>query len=260
VTRAFDYGVTRSYPTTAVIPTTHVPPSRALYTLAWGAVVLLTIVGIAAAAARATYPGDFTLRAEVGRERIFQALGLEDPRLAERPAEIEKVDRRFAAHPWLTRLHVLPGALFLLVAPFQFSSRIRLRHLAWHRGSGRLLVVIALLSAVPGFFFGLLIPYAGPVEAVLIAFFGGLFVVALAKAVAAIRRGEVARHREWMIRAYAVAIGIATTRVVGAAVDLVLSPAGFAPPGLFLLAVAGGWSLTVGAAELWIARTRTSAV
>ena len=222
--------------------------------------MLLTIVGIAAAAARATYPGDVTLRAEVARERMFQALGLEDPRLAERPAEIEKVDRRFAAHPWMTRLHVVPGGLFLLFAPLQFSSWIRTRHRSVHRWSGRLLVALVLASTVPGFFFGLLMPYAGASEATIVGLAGGFLVVALGRAVAAIRRGDVARHREWMIRAYAVAIGIATIRVVGLGVDLALSPAGFHPRGLFVAALATGWLLTVGAAELWIARTRRSAV
>ena len=82
--------------------------------------------------------------------------------------------------------------------------------------------------------------------------------LALARAVRAVRRGDVTRHREWMIRAYAVAIGISTTRVVGAALDLALSPVGFRPRGLFVLAIAAGWSLTVAAAELWIVGTRAS--
>jgi uncharacterized membrane protein len=228
--------------------------------VSWCAVVLLTMVGVAAAVGRATCPGNLTRLAEPVRQQIFEAFGLHDALLAsERAAEIERVDSRFAAHPRATLLHVVPGGLFLLVAPLQFSSRIRARRIALHRWSGRLLVALAVASVVPGFFFGLLMPYAGAWEAVVIALFGGLFVVALGRAVAAIRRGEVARHREWMIRAYAVAIGIATTRVVGAAVDLTLSPAGFGPRGLFVLAIATGWAMTVGAAELWISRTRTLA-
>jgi uncharacterized membrane protein len=235
----------------------HVPPLW--NAIAVASLAVLTIVGVAAAVGRAMHPGDLTRRAEVVRERIYAALGLQDPLLAERPAEVEKVDRRFAAHPRMTLLHVVPGGLFLLLAPFQFSSWIRSRHLAWHRWSGRLLVAAGFLSALPGFFFGLVIPYAGPAEAVVIAVFGGLFVVALVAAVAAIRRGDVTRHREWMIRAYAVAIGIATTRVMGAGIDLALSPLGFHPRGLFLLAIATGWVVTLGAAEVWIARTRARA-
>jgi uncharacterized membrane protein len=243
-----------------VIPTTGVLPPRAPYILAWTAVVLLTSVGIAAAVGRGLHPGDLTARAAPYRERIFEFLDLEDPRHAERAAQFEGVDSRFRAHPALTRLHVVPGGLFLLFAPLQFSPWIRTRHPSVHRWSGRLLVALVLASTVPGLVFGLLMPYAGASEATIVGLVGGFFVVALGKAVAAIRRGEVARHREWMIRAYAVAIGIATIRVVGVGVDLTLSPAGFDPRRLFVAALALGWALTVGAAELWIARTRRSAV
>src|SRR5262245_3306185 len=224
--------------------------------LAVGSLAVLTVVGVAAAVGRAMHPGDLTRLAEPVREQIFNDLGFVDPLLAERPAEVDRVDRRFAAHPRATLLHVVPGGLFLLVAPLQFSARIRARRAVLHRWSGRFLVALALASVLPGFFFGLVVPYAGVREAAVVALFGGLFVVALAKAVAAIRRGEVARHREWMIRAYAVAIGIATTRVAGAALDLALSPLGFGPRGLFILAIASGWGVTVAAAEAWIARTR----
>jgi len=53
-----------------------------------------------------------------------------------------------------------------------------------------------------------------------------------------------------------VAIGISTVRVVGAAVDIALTPAGFGPRALFVLSVWTGWALSVGAGELWIAYTR----
>jgi uncharacterized membrane protein len=228
------------------------PPSRALSVLAWGCVALLTAVGVAAAIGRAIHPGDLTSRAEVVRERVFEALGLTDPLLAVRPAEIQRVDARFAAHPRATLLHVLPGGLFLVAAPLQFSSWIRRRHLRVHRWWGRVLVATAVVSVVPGLFFGLLVPYAGQPEAAVVGFFGGLLLLALARAIRAIRRGDVMRHREWMIRAYAVALGISTTRILGAALDLALSPAGFGPRGLFVLAIATGWGATVAAAELWI--------
>ena len=77
---------------------------------------------------------------------------------------------------------------------------------------------------------------------------------ALIRAVVAIRRHQVALHREWMIRAFAVALGISTVRIVAAIVDIALTPAGFGPQALFVLSVWTGWAMTVGAAELWIVR------
>jgi hypothetical protein len=99
-------------------------------------------------------------------------------------------------------------------------------------------------------------PYGGLGEATAIAFFGGLFVVAVGRAFVAIRKHQVARHREWMIRAFAIAIGISTVRVVGAVFDFALTPTGLRPPALFALSLWTGWGVTLGAGELWIRYTR----
>jgi uncharacterized membrane protein YozB (DUF420 family) len=51
-----------------------------------------------------------------------------------------------------------------------------------------------------------------------------VFAVALGRGWRAIRHGDVEAHREWMIRAFAVCAGIATVRIVMAALDLWLTP------------------------------------
>jgi hypothetical protein len=84
----------------------------------------------------------------------------------------------------------------------------------------------------------------------------GKTVVAAGKALVAIRRRQVARHREWMIRAFAIALAVSTVRIVGPSLDLLLTPAGFRLPEIFVLSLWTGWTITVGAAELWIRYTR----
>jgi uncharacterized membrane protein len=217
------------------------------------------MIGVSAALGRGAFPADFTTRADPFREQLLRALHREDPFLLQRAGELSLVDSRFAAHPFMTLLHVLPGGLFLMLAPLQFSSRIRSRHIWFHRWSGRLLVVTAFVTASAGLYFGLLMPYGGPLEMAAIAFFGGLFLTAVSKAFVAIRRHQVARHREWMIRALAVALGISTVRVVAIALDVALTPARVGPPMVFALSLWMGWALTVGVAELWIAYTRPRA-
>ena len=166
------------------------------------------------------------------------------------------MDGKFAAHPVVTRLHVVPGGLFLLFAPLQFSVRIRRRYPRLHRWSGRILLPLALISVATGLYFGLVMPFGGPGEAVAIALFGALFLTAMARGYLAIRRHQVERHREWMVRVFAIALAISTVRVVGAVLDITLTPAGFPPARLFVLSVWTGWVITVGAAELWIRHTR----
>ncbi len=115
------------------------------------------------------------------------------------------------------------------------------------------------MFGISGLYFGVVMPFAGITEAVTIVIVSALFLTAVCKAYLAIRRREIARHREWMIRVFAIALGISTVRVVALIVDIWLTPAGFRPPELFVLSICIGWSLTIGAAELWIRQTRPRA-
>ena len=222
----------------------------------WGGVTLLVIIGVAAVAGRAVFTADLGARAQPVREQVLHAFHRDDPHTAERAKDVELVDRRFAVHPFVTLLHVIPGGLFLLLAPLQFSERVRRGHVRLHRWSGRSLLPLAFVSAASGLYFGLLMPYGGTGEAAAIALFGGIFLVAVSRAFLAIRRRQMARHREWMIRAFAVAIGTSTVRLVALVLDLTLTPAGVAPRDAFVLSIWIGWILTLAAAELWISYTR----
>ena len=222
----------------------------------WCAVVLLVLVGVTAALARSLFPSDIATRMEPVRQYLLDAFGVVDPLARQRPDELAAFDRRFGAHPVATLLHIVPGAIFLVLAPVQLMSRVRDRHAHLHRWSGRVAILAAWVSGLAGLYFGLFMPYAGRGEAIAIALFGGLLLVAVSLGFLSIRRGRVSRHREWMIRAFAVAIGISTVRIIGAVMDIVLTPAGFGPQQVFVISIWTGWVLTVGAAELWLRRTR----
>lgn len=60
---------------------------------------------------------------------------------------------------------------------------------------------------------GVWFPYGGAIEGSAAIVFGLYFMVALIVAFRAIRIRDVAEHRRWMIRAFAVALGVATIRV-----------------------------------------------
>lgn len=222
----------------------------------WCALIALALLGVVAALGRAVFLEDLVARGEGFRQWTLSALNVNDPFLAERAHEVRRFDGRFAAHPLLALLHVLPGGLLLALGPLQFSRRIRNRHVRFHRGSGRLLVLATLIVVGTALYFGLLMPYGGASEALATALFGGFGLVAVIRAYLAIRRRQVARHREWMIRAFAVAIGVSAIRVVGALLDPVLTSAGYRAPQIFALSLWSGWLLTLGTAELWIRSTR----
>ncbi|HKH37193.1 MAG TPA: DUF2306 domain-containing protein [Rubrobacter sp.] len=166
----------------------------------------------------------------------------------------------FLDFPTIVALHVILGGVYLTLAPFQFVKGIRSRHLTYHRWTGRLLVAIGVVVGVTALFMGLVIPKAGWPERVVIGFFGGLFLIALVKGCLHVRAGRVALHREWMIRAFAVGLAIATARLIFFPALLITT----ADPtdGLFgtllVVALAVAFVLNASAAELWIRATRRS--
>jgi len=164
-------------------------------------------------------------------------------------ALLREFETRFGSRPAMTLLHVVPGALFLSLGLLQFSSRIRNRWIRFHRWSGRVLMIAAIASGIAGLYFGVVIPIAGFGEASVIALVGAFLIVAVVRGFLAIRRGDAARHREWMIRAFAACLAVSTVRVIGGIIQLFMP---MAPTPTIVISFWAGWAITLAAAELWI--------
>ena len=169
---------------------------------------------------------------------------------------------RYVAHPWLAYLHIAPGVLYLLGAPLQLSRRFRVKHYDAHRRLGRVLLLCALVGGLLALIFGLLHSWGGALEAIASLVFGVWFVVSLVLAFRAIRNDDVAAHRRWMIRAFAVGIGVGTIRIwVGLFTALTIARNGGAEdltlPGQTSFGVAFwlGFTMHVCVGELWLRRT-----
>lgn len=171
----------------------------------------------------------------------------------------EPANPGFLEYPTILALHVVLGAFYLMFAPFQFVKRIRSRHLGYHRRMGRVLVAVGMVVGVTALFIGLVIPYSGWGERVLIALFGSLFLFALVKGFVHIRAGRVDLHREWMIRAFAIALAIATQRMIfipSLFVAGVADPTGGRIVTLSLAAWSAALFVHSSLAEVWIRLTR----
>jgi len=131
----------------------------------------------------------------------------------------------------------------------QFVSRIRRRHLAWHRWSGRLLIVLGFVVGTSALVMSYRMPIGGANETAATTLYAILFFLFLALGFWNIRQRNVVRHREWMIRAFGVALGVATTRPIVAAFFAArrLSPHEFFGTAFWL-----GFTLALLAAESWI--------
>jgi uncharacterized membrane protein YozB (DUF420 family) len=71
-------------------------------------------------------------------------------------------------------------------------------------------MVVGIVVGVAGYAM-VTVPIGGWLEVSAIVVYATAFLAALLTAWRYIRRGDVARHREWMLRAVAIALGIATT-------------------------------------------------
>jgi uncharacterized membrane protein len=109
--------------------------------------------------------------------------------------------------------HVFASIAALALGPFQFSSRLRQRNPALHRWSGRLyLVVGVLVGGVSGLYIAQF-AFGGTVARLgfsLLAI-GWLFTGVMAYL--AIRRRDIATHRRWMVRNFALTFAAVTLRL-----------------------------------------------
>ncbi len=144
---------------------------------------------------------------------VVKRFVIDMPNLAAGTLPEDEFDHRYVEQPWLAYLHIVPGAVYLLLAPLQLAYRIRSRHYTFHRRLGRVLATAAMISGVFALIFGGLFSFGGLPEASAAVVFGLWFLSCLVLAVRAIRRDDIVHHRRWMIRAFAIGIGIGTTRI-----------------------------------------------
>lgn len=221
-----------------------------------GVLALLVLIGLTTAALRSIAVADLFARMEPVRAPMMDALGVTEPAPMRHAAFIAQADEKFAAHRTTTLLHILTGAGFLALVPLQLARRVRTRSPRIHRVSGRVAIVLAFASGLSGLFFGLIKPLGGAVEQVIVSAAGLFLLVPVCVAFRHIRAGDVAEHREWMLRAIGAALGIPAIRIVGVPLDLTLTPRGVDPHIIFGFALWLGWGVTVAVAEGWIRATR----
>ncbi|MGS2642668.1 DUF2306 domain-containing protein [Streptosporangium sp. LJ11] len=178
--------------------------------------------------------------------------------------EITPGNARFFAAPLPVVLHILSVSVYTILGAFQFAPRFRRRRPGWHRVAGRVLVLCGVVAALSGLWMTLFYPRPegdGDLLAGIRLVFGSAMVLSIVLAFAAIRRRDIARHRAWMIRGYAIGLGAGTQALTHLPWFLILGTPGEFPRALL---VAAGWVINLAVAE-WairrrpIGRSRTSA-
>jgi hypothetical protein len=162
----------------------------------------------------------------------------------------------FALNPLLTLIHILPGFLFVVLGVLQFVKRIRTQWPEIHRLIGKIVFGSGLIIGITGIIMGFKMPISGVSLTAATTLFGTLFLFSLVKAFLHIRHRNIALHRQWMIRAFAIGLAVTTTRPI-MGVFFATSPlTGLTAEDFFGTALWIGFTIHLIAAEAWINHTR----
>jgi uncharacterized membrane protein len=154
---------------------------------------------------------------------------------------------RITASPIPVIVHIVCAVLYAVLGAFQFSNGLRRRRPNWHRLAGRIVVGLGLAVAFSALWMTAFYPHipGGALATVFRLGFGTGMAASIILGFMAIRRREIARHRAWMARAYALALGAGTqvlTLGVGHAV--------FGPSDLTTALMLGvGWGINLAVVE-----------
>lgn len=162
---------------------------------------------------------------------------------------------RRASYPFAVVGHILGGSLMLLLGLAQFSIWFRRKYPAWHRWTGRGLVAGGGYFALSGLWMNAAVQaradswlHDAAQNVVAVA-----MLAVLVLGMHAIWRRDIAAHRAWMMRAYAIGLGAGTQAVIlGAWMLAVGLPGEGLRAGLMGLA----WAINLAVAEWVIGGTR----
>jgi uncharacterized membrane protein len=117
---------------------------------------------------------------------------------------------------WWLLPHGLAGACALLLAPLQFSDRLRQRFARVHRIIGRIYITGVFVLAPLGIYIQYLEERMGGTRSFTIATLVDAMLLTSTAAIALffIRRRKIQQHRQWMTRSYAVALVFIAVRVI----------------------------------------------
>jgi hypothetical protein len=167
------------------------------------------------------------------------------------PPQLAGLDAYFAAHAALTLGHILIALAFVLIAPWV---------VLWPGRAGWAERIVYPLGALVG-----VTAYAMSVHAVggwlersAVLFFNTFFLLALFRAYGYRLRGDLLHKQEWLLRAVAVLLGIATTRPVMGVFFATSRLTHLEPQQFFGIAFWIGFSSNAIAIEWWL-RSRRAA-
>lgn len=163
----------------------------------------------------------------------------------------------FRGSPLVRVAHMAPGLFWMIFAPLQFVRRIRRAAPRFHRWVGRLTLAMTIILIPSGVIFAALHPFSGAFEELApICFYTMVYLIAATAGLRAALRKDYTVHREWMIRAFSIGIGISSVRIWFV---LFMHTTGMHAQKFFATAFWLAFGVNLLIAEIWINVTRQRA-
>ena len=215
---------------------------KALNIIGWPIVLLLLFVGLSSLFGRVGFMSDAFSQEVANPGEGMNEFGI-----------------RYIQHYFVAGTHLVFGFIVYAFAPFRFMLSIRKRFIGCHRWTGRAWLISASVAGFTGAFFGIVWPFTGHQEFGLLqtginAIIGPYTLFCLYKAYSNIRARNFAAHRQWMIRSFALMLGVATQRVL---LVTVAPLTGLGVEIMFATCMVLGMIINIAIAEYWIQLTRT---
>ena len=122
------------------------------------------------------------------------------------------VNALMAAIPVIAAAHFLASAIALAVGPFQLNARLRAKRLDLHRWLGRTYIVSVLVGGTSAVIMAVR-SSGGMAAHTGFGMLGVLWVLTAVLAYRRIREYDIADHRRWMLRSYALAFAAVMLRI-----------------------------------------------
>ncbi|PRC94114.1 putative membrane protein (DUF2306) [Solimicrobium silvestre] len=119
---------------------------------------------------------------------------------------------RLASHAPSLYFHLLGGSAAIVLGALQMNMRLRKKFTAFHRWTGRVYLLAVLMSGTAGLEMSV-VATGGWVAKSGFATMALLWLATGLLAYLAIRKGDIAAHRNWMMRNYSLTLAAITLRV-----------------------------------------------
>jgi uncharacterized membrane protein len=153
-------------------------------------------------------------------------------------------------------LHISAGILTLCCGPLQFWTGLRRRAMNFHRLTGKLYLLGVAVGSLSAYSLAIYSKPDGYGVAIMVM--STAWILTTAMAYAAILRGLVNLHKEWMVRSYLVTFAFVTIRLMIADLQGITSHLGATIPERVMNVVWISWLLPIAAYEVILQTRRIS--